>query len=98
MLKSTILASLACIGLAGPVLAQLRETTTSMSCAAARQIVSTRGAIVLSTGASTYDRYVASRRYCERDEINKPAWVPTADERQCFIGYLCERIDDERGF
>ena len=98
MLKKTILAALAYICVAGPALAQQMATTTKMSCAAARQIVSTRGAIVLSTGETTYDRFVASQRYCQRDEINKPAWVPTADMRQCFVGYRCERIDDEWPF
>ena len=98
MLKRTILVALASIAVAGPALAQQRLLTTSMSCAAARQIVSTRGAIVLSTGETTYDRFVDSQRFCQRDEINKPAWVPTADQRQCFIGYRCERLDDEWPF
>lgn len=91
--EKTILAALACICVAGPAVAQQMIMTTSISCAAARQIVSTRGAIVLSTGETTYDRFVASQRFCQRDEINKPAWVPTADQRQCFIGYRCERVD-----
>ena len=98
VLKKTILAALACICVAGPALAQHRALTTSMSCAAARQIVSTRGAIVLSTGETTYDRFVSSQQFCQRDEITKPAWVPTADMRQCFVGYRCERIDDEWPF
>ncbi len=98
MLKKPILAALACICVADPAVAQQMTMTTKMSCAAARQIVSTRGAIVLSTGEATYDRFVSSQQFCQRDEITKPAWVPAADQRQCFIGYRCERIDDQWPF
>ena len=80
------------------VMAQHRADTTKMSCATARGIVETRGAIVLSTGEYTYDRFVVSQRYCERDEITKPAWVPTNNDRQCFVGYRCERVADEWPF
>jgi hypothetical protein len=65
------------------VAAQSRPDTTRMSCAAARALVLRHGAIVLSTGPSTFDVYVStmSTRY------SKPAFVPTLDNRQCFIGY-----------
>jgi hypothetical protein len=64
-------------------------STTSMSCAAARQLVTQRKAIVLRTGASTYDRYVSTRASCMTTEITEPAFVPTADDRGCFVGYTC---------
>ena len=60
-----------------------------MSCAAAKNLVSTRGAIVLATGPAIYDRYVADNGYCQRDEDTNPAFVASADTRQCFIGYYC---------
>ena len=75
--------------------AQSRPLSTRMSCAAAARLVATRGALVLGTGPDLYDRYVASQRFCLPDEITKPAWVPSADTRQCFVGYTCERVDDE---
>jgi hypothetical protein len=78
--------------------AQGRPDSLRMSCASARALVSTRGAIVLGSGRDLYDRYVATRGFCQRDEILKPAWVPTGDTRQCFVGYRCERIDDEWPF
>lgn len=78
--------------------AQSRPSTTRMSCAGARTLVAQRGAIVLGTGPSLYDRYVSSQGFCQPDEITKPAWAPTADNRQCFIGYRCERVDDEWPF
>jgi hypothetical protein len=63
--------------------------TTRMSCAAARQLVTRQGAIVLRTSATTYNRFVVSRAYCMYTEITEPAFVPTANERHCFIGYTC---------
>jgi hypothetical protein len=77
--------------------AQSRPDTTRMSCAAARALVTRHGAIVLGTGRSLYDRnapslfdrYVVSRAYCMSTEVIEPAFVPTADNRQCFIGYTC---------
>ena len=66
-----------------------QANTTRMSCAAAQQLVTRQGAIVLRTSATTYNRYVSSRAYCMRTEINEPAFVPAADDRQCFVGYTC---------
>jgi hypothetical protein len=79
--------------------AQSRPDTTRMSCAAARALVMREGAIVLGTGHSLYDRnapplfdrYVNSQAYCKRDEVTEPAFVPTTDNRQCFIGYTCRQ-------
>jgi hypothetical protein len=78
--------------------AQGRPDSLRMSCASARGLVSSRGAAVVGTGRNIYDRYVASQGFCQRDEIAKPAWVATGDTRQCFIGYTCEREDDDYPF
>ena len=69
--------------------AQPQPNTTRMSCAAAQQLVTRQGAIVLRTSASTYNRYVSSRAFCMRTEITEAAFVPSADDHQCFVGYLC---------
>ena len=76
-----------------------------MNCSAARALVVQQGAIVLGTGHSLYDRnapslfdryvvsrvdrYVVSRAYCASTQVTEPAFVPTSDNRQCFIGYTC---------
>lgn len=75
--------------------AQSRPQTPRMSCAQANRLVVQRGAIVLGTGPDLYDRYVSSQRFCLPDEMTKPAWVRSADNPQCFVGYVCERVDDE---
>ena len=98
-IPALFLAAVAVLGL--PVSfaqAQGRPDSTLMSCATARGLVSTRGAIVLGSGPNIYDRFVASQGFCQRDEITKPAWVTTGDTRQCFVGYRCERVDDQWPF
>jgi hypothetical protein len=82
--------------------AQSRPDTTRMSCAAARALVTARGAIVLGTGSSLYDRnapplydrFVVSLAYCSSTQVLEPAFVPATDNRQCFIGYTCRRRPD----
>jgi hypothetical protein len=75
--------------------AQSRPDSLRMSCEATRRLVSERGAVVLGTGPDIYDRYVNSQAFCERDEYTDPVWLPSADARQCFIGYRCKRYSDE---
>ena len=69
--------------------AQSRPLTTRMSCAQAKGLVASQGAVVLNTGPLTYDRYVGSSSACALGEVMEPAWVPTADSAQCPIGYRC---------
>jgi hypothetical protein len=77
--------------------AQSRPDTTRMTCAAAQALVTKRGAIVLGTGPSLFDRYVSSRAYCMSTELTEPAFAPTTDNRQCFVGYRCrERYGDDK--
>lgn len=78
---------------ASPCLAQERPNTLEMSCKAAAGLVARQGAIVLGTGSSTFDRYVASRSFCTVDDIIQPGFVPTVDNPNCFIGYYCAPRD-----
>lgn len=70
--------------------AQNRPSTLNMTCAQAQSLVRARGAIVLSTGGYTYDRFVASRRFCTPEEEEIPTWAPTRDTPQCMVGFRCE--------
>lgn len=78
-------------GLLASTAAYARPYTPSMSCADARALVRSSGAVVLSTGDGLFDRYVAHRGYCQRDEVTRPAWVPTRDSNACKVGYTCEQ-------
>ena len=84
------LAVLLALSAAAPAcFAQERQNTLTMSCKAAAGLVAAQGAVVLDTGPSIYDRYVADRGFCQPDEDTRPAFVATSDNRQCFIGYYC---------
>ncbi|MDB5544972.1 MAG: hypothetical protein JWO64_2121 [Hyphomicrobiales bacterium] len=71
--------------------AQGRPDTLAMPCATAAGIVKSAGAIVLGTGPNIYDRYVATRAFCQRDEEMVPRWTAARDNPACFVGYVCER-------
>lgn len=45
---------------------------------------------MLSTGRHTYDRFVSDGRFCFLGEHLWPANAPTADARQCRLGYICK--------
>ncbi|MDX5594506.1 hypothetical protein [Pseudovibrio sp. SPO723] len=74
--------------------AQARPDTRTMTCEQARNLVKQRGAVVLTTGARTFDRFVVDRRFCQRDEAIRSEWVQTKDIKQCRIGYTCVRPYD----
>ncbi|BAU93640.1 hypothetical protein MPPM_5035 [Methylorubrum populi] len=72
----------------GSALAQ-RPSTTNLTCAQARALVTRQGAAVLGTGGPTYDRFVRDRSFCEATEIGRRAFVPTRDTPGCFVGFTC---------
>jgi hypothetical protein len=67
-----------------------RPNTVTMTCAQAQGLLASRGALVMSTGGHTFDRFVASGRFCEFDERVEPASAPTLDTPYCPLGYTCE--------
>ena len=81
--------ALAFLAFSPGVQAQQRLSTLNLTCGQAQQIVRARGAVVLSTGTYTYDRFVTDRRFCEFNEGLELALVPTRDTPQCPIGYRC---------
>ncbi len=86
-LKAAITSAVIALNFAMP--AEARINTTNLSCNQAKDLVYSRGAIVLSTGRNTYDRFVADRSFCPIGDYTKPAYVRTRDRRSCKIGYTC---------
>jgi hypothetical protein len=80
---------------AGPTgaLAQGRLSTTSLTCAQARAIVASHGAVVLGTGGITYQRFVAHGGFCERLEWARPTYAPTRDTPACPVGGVCVEME-----
>lgn len=95
-LTHVLLAAAALAAPASQALAQARPYAPGLSCRALVGIVASRGAVVVSTSQTTYDRYVANRSFCYPTQVTRPAWVVAADTPQCFIGYTCKEfeIDD----
>lgn len=96
-MKSALLAVLLALVTTGAN-AQPRPSTQNLTCGQAAGLVASRGAIVLNTSRTTYDRFVASRGFCQFDEVLEPVWAPTRDVAQCFIGYRCSQNTDDDFF
>jgi hypothetical protein len=79
----------AALALSASVAFAQRPSTLDMSCQQAQSLVGRSGAVVLSTGRHTYDRFVASDRFCLPGEYALAATAPTQDARQCPLGYTC---------
>ena len=70
-----------------------RPDVRKLSCAQAQALVQRSGAVVVTTGQHTYERYVSDQRFCDIPFIIGRAWTATADTKQCQIGYICEQRD-----
>ena len=75
--------------------AQVGPPTSQRTCGANRQLVMKEGAVVLDTSPSTYARFVKSGAECLVDQFPEPAWVPSSNNPQCFIGYRCRDGSDD---
>ena len=75
-------------GATAPALAQ-RAQAPAMSCRAATTLVARTGAVVLGTGPDLYDRYVVNESFCPIGYYARPAFLPTRDNPQCYVGYYC---------
>lgn len=66
-----------------------RFDSRNMSCDEAIGALRDSGAAVVTYGPGLYKRFVATRGYCDRSDRFRPGFVPTYDDDQCPIGYLC---------
>jgi hypothetical protein len=82
------------LSMTGAALAQGRPSTTSMTCAAAASLVQQRGAVVLGTGGSTFDRAVRDASFCAQGQKLRPMFAPTTDNPNCHVGWRC--FDESR--
>jgi hypothetical protein len=87
MLRAAVIAGT--VVAASATSAQSRPSTSAITCQAAQALVRSQRAVVLDTGPGTYDRFVNGPGQCVRGEYAAPAWAPTRDAAQCFIGYSC---------
>ncbi|WP_428643092.1 hypothetical protein [Roseibium sp.] len=62
-----------------------RPNSTAMTCAQVQSMIVRNGAVVLSTGQYTFDRYVANLNYCQHGEVLYREYIPTKDSRKCPV-------------
>jgi hypothetical protein len=86
-----------CMISAGSALAQERPSALDISCGRAKSLVTSNGSVVLGTGPFTYELFVSGVRFCLRPQVTEPAWVRTADDPRCFVGYRCRDSDLDNG-
>lgn len=91
-MSKLVLSTLA-VTLTATTVAAARPNTTTMTCAQAAATVSRAGAITLSTGQFTYERFVASIHNCLPRQTTEPGIAPTRDNPRCQVGLLCKRPD-----
>jgi hypothetical protein len=63
-----------------------------MTCREAESLLASKRAVVMSTGAHTYDRFVAHPSYCMTAEWGYAAIAPTKDMPSCPLGYTCSTV------
>lgn len=75
--------------------AERRPDIRTMNCADVRALVFQHGAVVVTTGDNTYQRFVEDQRQCQPfDEIAEPAVAATRDNPECWIGSVCRNRGD----
>lgn len=69
-----------------------RPSTLSMTCREAQSLLESKGAVVMTTGVHTYNRFVAIVGYCMTAEWGYAATAPTKDDPSCPLGYVCSTV------
>lgn len=82
------IAALVALGTTSAALA--RPDTRTMTCVQAQDLIVRSGAIVLTTGRHTYDRYVAGWGFCDHPNVPTATYIQTRDTRHCPV-YNCQR-------
>lgn len=62
-----------------------RPDSRTMTCAQVQSMINQQGAVVMSTGQYTFDRYVSNRSFCQRGEVTRRDYVPTKDNNKCYV-------------
>jgi len=87
-MKSLLVLSL--LSVLSPAHALVPETTV-LTCNEARGFVNRNRVINMTSNTGVYTRYVSAQdgSDCFGDEVTEKALVPTLDEAQCMVGYVC---------
>jgi hypothetical protein len=67
-----------------------RPDARTMTCQQTQSLIDRQGAITISTGRHTYERFVAYDGYCYHPEVRRITYIKTRDTNECPV-YHCER-------
>jgi hypothetical protein len=59
--------------------AQQRPDARAMTCHQVQSLIANNGAVVITTGRHTYDRYVSGQSYCSIPYVTRPHTITTSD-------------------
>lgn len=95
MKRQIALVATAAVLAATSAIAQGRPDSRAMTCNQVQTMIGDRGAVVLTTGRHTYDRYVRNRWQCfSTAEVGVRAFITTRDTKSCQV-WRCEVVDPE---
>jgi len=66
-----------------------RQDLSQLTCGQGRSLVASSGALVATTGPSTYDRIVHNRGFCSPGQDTIQQYLKSLDEPRCAVGYIC---------
>lgn len=66
-----------------------RPDVRAYTCEQGKALIAQSGAVVVTTGANTYDRIVHNRGFCAQGQEAIQELVQTQDDPRCRIGYTC---------
>ena len=72
--------------------AQARTDARRLTCAQVQALIQHEGAIVLTTGQYTYERFIADHRFC--GGLLTRVRTPTRDNPSCRISFVCRPRPD----
>ncbi len=84
----------AILGTAAPA-GEIAIPVPPSTCPGLQAMMRSQGVVLLPTGGGNAQRYVRDQAYCDSGQEANPAWVPTSDNPQCFIGYTCAEPNDD---
>ena len=93
-MRKFALAFTALIASSGGSLAESGNSTLGVKCLVIADTVAQRGAVILEIDGNKFDRYVRDQSECSLGEVIAPAWIQSADNANCFIGYTCDQFHD----
>lgn len=77
--------------------AQGRLQTRSLTCPALKALVAKAGTAILASSEFVYETVHSNGGDCQQDETSAPAYEPTSDERDCFVGWRCKQRNSDGG-